>query len=356
MNKLKVCFLIAGFGQGGAQKQSILLMNELQKRDDVELHLIYSYEDVNFPDLVQNKIHLHQVEITSAYDPRNVGRIGKILKGISPDVAFSWLHAFDVYMFFSRKYVPNCKWVVAERDSYYPFDIRYLLRKFLCVNADMIICNSDKGRLYWKKNKAKEEKVSVVSNILSVKEGTIINSVKGSPTILYAGRFETQKNVINVMKSFIQLADHHPEGQFILIGNGTRQEELDNLLADSGKCEQVSILPFKTNIADYYETADVFVNVSLHEGMPNTVIENVYKNNIVVVSEIDEHIRLLGKSYPYYVNDLADVSEIVDVINAAIVDNKTVDYLHYAQEKLTEMTAERVTENYMTLIKGVAND
>lgn len=348
-----MCFLIAGFGQGGAQKQSILLMNELQKRDDVELHLIYSYEDVNFPDLVQDSIQLHKINIASAYNPRNVVRVGRVLKSISPDIAFSWLHAFDVYTFFSRKFVPNCKWVVAERDSYYPFDPRYLLRGILCAHADMIVSNSDKGRLYWQEKTATVN-LPVVSNILSVKTGQVVYAVKGSPTVLYAGRFEAQKNVVNVLRAFIELAKVYPAGRFVLIGSGSLQVTLEKILYESGVSKQIIILPFKKNIADYFETADVFVNVSLHEGMPNTVIENLALSKVVVVSEIDEHTKLLGRDYPFYVRDLEDVSEIVEVINMAALDECFLSYLQYGKNKLAGMTSEKVCDSYVKLFKEVA--
>lgn len=356
MNKLKVCFLIAGFGQGGAQKQCILLMNELQQRDDIELHLIYSYEDVNFPDLIQDHIHLHKVELNSAYDPRNIGKIGRVLKSITPDVAFSWLHAFDVYMFFARMYVPTSKWVVAERDSSYPLDPRYLLRRFLCARADMIICNSNKGRIYWRNNKVSDEKINIVSNILSIREGNEISEVKGSPTILYAGRLEKQKNVTNLLRAFILLARTYPEGKFIIVGNGSLQARLQLLVKRSGLTNQVLIMPFKKNIEDYFETADVFVNVSFHEGMPNTVIENIAKNKKIVVSKIDEHVSLLGTQYPFYVTNSQDVSEIVDVISTAIETKKIECFLKYSKNKLTDMTAGLVSESYFSLFNRVTNE
>jgi glycosyltransferase involved in cell wall biosynthesis len=353
--KFKLCFLIAGFAQGGAQKQCILLMNELQKHPEIDLHLIYAYEDVNFPDLVQDNIHMHQVEITSAYDPRNIKLIGNLLKEVKPDVAFSWLQAFDVYMFFAKKYVPACKWVVAERDSFYPFDLRFYLRRKLCVHADLIICNSEQGKLYWKNYNVSDAKLAVVSNILSIKNGESIDNVKGQPTVVYAGRFEVQKNVLNVLKSFIKLADIYSQGKFLLIGNGSLQSALESILEESDHKESIKILPFKKNIADYFETADVFVNVSLHEGMPNTVIENVSKNNIVVVSNIDEHKSLLGESYPFYVNNLENITEIVDVISMAIKEDDANKLFKYAQNKLLEMTSDNVTTNYVKLLKQVAN-
>lgn len=356
MKKLKVCFLIAGFGQGGAQKQCILLMNELQRRIDIELHLIYSYEDVNFPDLNQENIHLHEVEIDSAYDPRNVRIIGKMLKVISPDIAFSWLHAFDVYMFFSRMYVPNCKWIVAERDSQYPLDLRYLIRRFLCARADMIICNSEKGRTYWRNNKVADYKLNVVSNILSINTGKSINNIKGSPTILYAGRLEKQKNVTNLLLAFIRLAELYPQGMFVIVGSGSLQDSLQLEAERSKVATQILILPFKKNIEDYFETADVFVNVSLHEGMPNTVIENIAKDKKLVVSKIDEHVSLLGEEYPFYVSDTQDVTEIVDVISS-VIESKTIGFfLKYSKARLVDMMADSVSKNYSDLFKKVMNE
>jgi len=356
MEKLKVCFLIAGFGQGGAQKQCILLMNELQKKADIELHLIYFYEDVNFSLLEQGNISLHRLHMQSAYNPMNIIKVGRCLKKINPNVIFSWLHSCDVYAFFAKKYVPKSKWVMAERDSYYPFDPRYILRNVLGVHADMIICNSQKGASYWIEKKASQKKLRVISNIVLVNEGCLIDSIQGEPVILYAGRLEKQKNVIAVTAAFISLANIFPKGKFVLVGDGSLSADIRSMIECAGCADRVIVTPFQKNIFDYYYSADVFVSISLHEGMPNTILENIALGRTVVVSAIDEHKEILGETYPYYVANLDSVSEIVGVVKSALASEMNSGIYSFANAKVESMFPKNVVNDYVRLFKEVLSD
>lgn len=356
MRKLKVCFLIAGFGQGGAQKQCIALMNELQNHPEIDLHLIYFYEEVNFSFLEQKNISLHKISVGSLYDPRNIFKIGKVLNRITPEILFSWLHACDVYVFFARKFVPSCKWIMAERDSYYPVDPRYTLRSYLGVTADMIVCNSNQGREYWLKNKAASKKIQVISNILIQQNGKVLSGLRGKPTVMYAGRLEPQKNVIHLAEVFCEMAERHPDGNFFIIGNGSLEDKIRDKIDSLGKNDQVKVLPFQKNIIDYFHTTDVFVNLSLHEGMPNTIIENIALGTKLVVSDIDEHRNLLGQGYPYYVNDVGNSVEAVNVLEKVLVCSDMAERLCYAKARLEHMEAGKIVDQYVRIFYEVIND
>ncbi len=217
----------------------------------------------------------------------------------------------------------------------------------------MIICNSAKGKLYWKKAKVSDSKVHVVPNILNVSHGKPIFDFQGSPVVLYAGRFAPQKNIVNIVKGFCKAAGKYTNGKFIIIGSGELQNALQSLIDEDDVKDRVFILPFQKEIIDYYLTADVFVNISYHEGMPNTVIENAALDRKMVVSYIPEHVDILGKDYPFYVRNIDNIEEIVNVIDFAISYDKSYSIPSSVKQRLSHMDSKRVTNQYIRLFNQV---
>ncbi len=353
MSKLKICFMIAGFGQGGAQKQCIFLLNELQKNKKIDLTLIYFYEGINYILLEQSNLTLYKVTVRSFYDPANIFKIGKLLKTIAPNILFSWLHASDVYSFFACKFLHKCKWIMAERDSHYPFDARYLLRNLLGKKSDLILCNSNKGKKYWLNKNVSSKKIKVVNNILPLQKNKITIFEKLKSKALYAGRLEPQKNVMHLTKVFCKLADIFPEERFYIIGDGSLENDIKNEILSTSKTKQVILLPFQVNIASYFKATNVFVNLSKHEGMPNTVIENIDLGSKIVVSNIEEHRDLLGVDYPFYVKNLSSIEEAVYNIKQTLSIISENSELSFAKTKLQSMSAVNVSSEYLKLFQKV---
>lgn len=357
MSKLKVTFLIAGFDGGGAQKQCIFLLNELQKDKNFEFHLIYFYEGINFDLLNKSNLHLYKVQTGSFYDFRNIFKISRILKAINQEILVSWLHASDVYSFVLKLLNRKIIWIMTERDSFYPFDLRYKLRAFTGKKADLIIANSLKGQEYWVKMGFPLVKTKVVTNILLEQILLSEKSKSKKPTILYVGRLEQQKNVINLTKYFIELSNIFPSGKFFIIGEGTLKEEIENLIKDNNKEKSIEVLPFQKKVSNYFLLADIFVNISKHEGTPNTVIENIQLGNFVLASNIPEHVDLLGKDYPFLLNNLDNNEEFINLI-VKILETKInpEDYLFFAKQKIKYMAPEIVANDYKLIFKNLQND
>ncbi|MBS0367644.1 MAG: glycosyltransferase family 4 protein [Proteobacteria bacterium] len=227
------------------------------------------------------------------------------------------------------------------------------MRRSLGLKADLIIANSKKGVTYWLENGAPEGRVSYVPNIVAVdgKGGCSGRSVGTRKRVIFAGRMERQKNVLAIAEAFCRLSLEYTDVDFMLIGNGGLVEEVRSVVND---CKNVIQLPFQKNIIDFYKEALVFVNVSLHEGMPNTVMENIALGNRVVVSKIDEHVALLGPGYKYYVSDLCCVDEIAQIVRDALQSHRVEDDYVFAKSVMAGMTGVGVSSKYMELFRQLA--
>ncbi|WP_440872006.1 glycosyltransferase [Vibrio diabolicus] len=350
---MKICFFIPGFSNGGAQKQCIKLLNQLSLNYELEIHLMYFYEGISFHELNLERINLNKLNFISFYDPRNIMYANRMVREIQPNILFSWLHSCDVYSYFVKKLNPEIKWVMAERDSYYPDQIKYNIRCLLGKKSDLIIANSNKGKKYWKGLGVDEKKIIVVENILSEALEYDANVViDNRTTIAFAGRFEDQKNILLTTKLFCKLSVEFPDYRFLLIGEGSRLAEVSDLIKNT----RVEIVPYQKNIISLFNSIDVFVNLSKHEGKPNTVIENIACKSIVVVSDIEEHREILGDEYNFYIdtsrheNDIFfEISELISKLNDFVYDT---DY-KYAHQVLKKMLPQRVCKDYTDIFMSL---
>lgn len=344
---LKLCFVIPGFGEGGAQRQCILLINELSKNPDFEVHLIYFIGGVYFDLLDKTNVCIYKGPAVSMMSFSAIAHVWRCLRRIRPAIVFSWLHSCDVFVGLMKmiRLDTGFRWVMAERDSFYPRQAKYIFREFIGRYADAIACNSAKGRQYWEKLGLDADVLSVHGNILYTPPK--INTLQKDIDVLYAGRLEPQKNIEFLSWTLKELRSNS-ERSICLVGSGALKDRALKILSDSEGSSKIEVHPFAINIFDYYVRARVFVSFSLHEGMPNVLMENVSIGNVVVVSDIPEHVALLGEEYPFYWRVGTSTTEAVKVIERALNCGGEGIY-DYANMQLEMMSPRKVADSYCRL-------
>jgi glycosyltransferase involved in cell wall biosynthesis len=99
----------------------------------------------------------------------------------------------------------------------------------------------------------------------------------------------------------------------------------------------------------------MLLSFSLHEGMPNVVMEAVAVGLPAVVSDIPEHRALLGADYPFYVGLDATADEAADVISAAWTSGpQMVEHAYsFARGVLEASSPDRVVAAYVDAFADV---
>jgi glycosyltransferase involved in cell wall biosynthesis len=350
---LRICFLIPGFSDGGAQKQCAFLLNALQRYEGVDVTLIYMHPGVHDNLIERSGITIRRLEVRSNYDPRNVLRLRSMLSDIKPDILMTWMHACDVYGFFLKRAWYGMRWVMSERDSSYPVDPRYLLRALLGRRADAIAANSQKGADYWHRLGAKCP-IFIFPNI--VQPAPLPQPATPPTRVCMIGRLEPQKNVRTVVTAFCLLAKQRPDISFAVIGDGGERGVLQDIVARHDAQDHVAFLGFRTDITDQIATSHCIVSMSNHEGMPNVMLESISGNIAPVVSDIPEHRELLGPDYPHYVQDRNDPEAVAKAITSAIDAPHSDSVLNFARERLAVMTPERISADYLDLFRHLAGE
>jgi len=131
--------------------------------------------------------------------------------------------------------------------------------------------------------------------------------------ILFVGRLHEQKNVAMLLKALADLRERTTTPMHVdIVGDGPLRKQLAELARSLGLSAQVVWHRWcgKEQVASMYRRASCFVNPSLYEGMPNTVLEAMASGLPVVASDIGGHNELVVPGVTGFLFDLTKPDEL----------------------------------------------
>ena len=91
--------------------------------------------------------------------------------------------------------------------------------------------------------------------------------------VLGVGRLEPQKSFKTFLRAFGRVHERLPSTRAVIIGRGSKRDELEALAADLGLSDVVSFPGYVDNPYAYMAGADTLMMSSVHEGLPTVLIE-----------------------------------------------------------------------------------
>ncbi len=117
------------------------------------------------------------------------------------------------------------------------------------------------------------------------------------PLCFFAGRFESQKDPMLLMRTWKALESTHPEAQLALAGEGSFGEEMRAYVAEQGMAERIHFAGAQSQheVAEWLNAADAFTLSSAYEGMPLAMIEALACGAPVASTNIGESPLLVNR-------------------------------------------------------------
>jgi glycosyltransferase involved in cell wall biosynthesis len=93
--------------------------------------------------------------------------------------------------------------------------------------------------------------------------------------ILYAGRFDWNKNVCSLVNVFTQIHKLYPSYYLYLVGSGPEEKRIISLVREKGVCSKVKIVPWlpRNKVMELMSRCSIFVLPSFFEVCPVVVLE-----------------------------------------------------------------------------------
>lgn len=273
---MRMAFLGYFHGFGGAEKQMLLLANEMVERGhevfliSIALHNInYSvHKRINYIKM-DNRGNNKVIEIIYRYID-----LKKILKNISPDVTISFWGQ-SAYMTALMSKAITGRVVYSERGD--PGDIEYsgivgIERKLTINRIDGFVFQSRGAKEYF--GKRIQDKSTIIYNYIDLSNLNNQEVLTRRKAIVNVGRIHRQKNHILLISAFALIANEFPEYTLEIYGEGRGlQTEVENLIKKLGLRDKVLLKEPCKDIHNKILDASVFVLSSDYEGLPNVLIE-----------------------------------------------------------------------------------
>ncbi|WP_336337140.1 glycosyltransferase family 4 protein [Haloarcula brevis] len=117
------------------------------------------------------------------------------------------------------------------------------------------------------------------------------------PVILYVGRFSNEKGAERLIQTVNYVLNRSDDIHFLLVGAGGEKAKLVERALEGPRVHFAGHVKHEY-IHYYYKAADIFLQPSNTEGLPNTVLESLYFNLPVVATdsggEVITHVSNIG--------------------------------------------------------------
>lgn len=104
--------------------------------------------------------------------------------------------------------------------------------------------------------------------------------------LLSVGRLSPEKGLTLLLRAVARLKGEYPGVRVLFAGTGPQEGELRRLSDDLGLAKHVSFLGYVSDMPALYSTADLVVQSSLTEGLPNVILETAFLGVPVVATAV----------------------------------------------------------------------
>lgn len=358
---MKIIEIIPQLSDGGAERFTVDLCNELVKKNEVTLIVLYDIDEYGFMANDLNKaIKLVSLKKKLGFDIRLLYDIYKILKKESPDIVHTHLSGIQ-YILFSVFLLPKIKYIhtihndadkeaiglIKKVTRFLLFHLRKVIPVTISEESKKSFFNfyhMDSVLIYNGRPKYNS------TNKSTIVKGEYIDLLynKNAKILLNVARMLPQKNQISLSKAVDNTNDKEQVELFII---GREEKEIALEIAKLNS-PYVHILGTRHNCRDYMHEADAFILSSLYEGMPITLIECFSVGAIPICTPVGGIKNMIVDG----VNGiLAKGTAVKDIENAILrflnmSDDEKVKMHRASLASYVNYSMENCAENYLKLM------
>jgi glycosyltransferase involved in cell wall biosynthesis len=282
-------------GNGGGPEKTVFRSGEYFHRFGVAPEALYLLDAHTPSDLLLQRarraaIPVHIAVEHSAVDVAGASALARLVRSGRFDI----LHAHD----YKANALARLLWpaggyrIIATAHGYNRTTRRegcyYALEKLLLRSVDAVICPSRHLADQLARSGVSRSRLHYVPNAIAVEDWPYHPRHRRPDglRVLYAGRLSPEKNVPALLEAAAALRQRGRRLQVEIAGEGPQRGALEEQAATLGLSDAISFLGLRDDVAELMARSDVFVNPSLTEGMPNTVLEALASGLPVIATDV----------------------------------------------------------------------
>ena len=355
----RLVFFLPNFSLGGAG-ESIFKLSKFLVKYNFSILIISLGKNFYKKDF--KKINCEIIEIDSSKAFFSIFKIRKLMieesrKNFEKIIFISNLNYVNIISLISLINLNKIKVILTERSSISELkysnnlinklknNLIYLLAKILYKFADLIITNSKFEKSYiLDKFRLKNVICIHPPSIKNVIKKNANNNYKKKFSIIYVGRLSREKGIFVILKALKNLNKEY-KFLFNLYGDGPERKSIKKFIKKNNLNEIISLKGFVQDKKLIFKDADLFINASLWEGLPNALVQSINYNVFPICSDAPggnmEVIKNGKLGMSFKTNDAKDLQKkITKFLNKRLKLNNKIRINHlknYTELKSNQM-------------------
>jgi glycosyltransferase involved in cell wall biosynthesis len=283
----KILIFIYSMSSGGAERVTANLANYWARKGwDITIVTLASCD----LDFYQLHLSVKRVALELAGNSENVLlglkqnlcrilALRQVLRQIQPDIALGMMTGANVLLALAAFSLSNLRTIGAERTHPPQIPLGYLWETLRCytyrlLNAVTVLTSESED---WIRSNTYAQTVSMMPNAvfypLSAQEPHVNPNNTERKRLLAVGRLSEEKRFNYLIEVFANLATSYPHWDLVILGEGVLRSALEQQIRELALEKRIFLMGRVGNVAEWYESADIYVMSSRFEGFPNTLIE-----------------------------------------------------------------------------------
>jgi glycosyltransferase involved in cell wall biosynthesis len=174
------------------------------------------------------------------------------------------------------------------------------------------------------------------------------------PRIVFAGRFMTQKNPEQVVRTLSQLKK--VEWQCVMIGDGPLMQDVRDAVADSGLEDRFQFTGWidPHEVLDWFDCSDILFMPSRSEGLPVVGVQALARGLAIVASRVGGFVDLVDHDENGYLIDRENTDQFSASLFGLLSDsNRLLSFRNASLEKAKHFDINQVVKEYEILFQDV---
>ncbi len=352
--KMKKKILIIGRGDeiGGGSEYIIQLLKLLKMHFDVEIHMTYSNQNVREYYLSKiGFVNFHKIKIVRPISPGmdflSLLNLIKLIKTEKYDIVDTNSSKGGVVGRLAAK-ICNVPLIIHTVHGFSFHEYSNVLSKLVYSRVerlasrwcDYIITVND-----FHKEWAIKLKIASPKKIISIPNGLFEGRVAtdksaaelrdgfgiSQDTVLIAsiGRLAKQKGVDNLIKAASLLAKEKIDRpwKILIVGDGPEKLNLMNMVKNYNLEDSIEFMGFRKDISNILAITDIFVLLSLREGLSIAMLEAMAAKKAILASDIGPNKAILRNNIDAVLVEPKDVEKIKGQLMKLILDKEWREHL-----------------------------
>ncbi|MCB9078077.1 MAG: glycosyltransferase [Anaerolineaceae bacterium] len=355
---IPIVHLITELSAGGAQMALFRLLQRIDRRQFSPVVACLYNGDAAVAQLIRGlEIPVLDLGMKTKLHWGAFWRLYRLLRQIQPVILHTWLfHANLPGRLVGRLAgVPTI--ICSERTMAMESEWRYRLNRWTIGLVDQVVAVSANVRDFTVSHIGlPAEKVMVIYNGLDISSEPVGSrqsarrelDLPAEVCVIGAvSRLDPVKGINVLLRAMVSIAD----GQLVIIGDGPEWDILQKLTSDLGLTARVHWAGYRADVTALLPAFDILVQPSLHEGLPNTVLEAMAARLPVVATavggtpELVEHGRT-GLLVP--AQDAAALASAINLLKGNTELSRQMGQAGFDRVR-QQFTVEQMAHRYETL-------